>query len=259
MLENINLQQNQPTFKNPQEEIEYLRAQIREKETHLENHATFQLRADTAREVINEYSKKEASEVLHHSHPYHTEDAGIKLPLSPERDDGQIAELLGLMMDSGVKKALQVLSGLQSPHLEDDFHRFLVQYLVAGLGSEDLKKNKEFFKQLNMTLYEVVLPDAESDKGFKEQAALMEQLYSSLVSIAEGKNNSAGNYFVLEIGLAEGANEVVFYVGIPRVFAGIFQKQVSSIYPKARLLEKQDDYNIRTAHKDSLTTLKVIF
>ena len=252
MLESPSLQNNQIAFKNPEEEIAYLRAQIREKEIHLENHATFQRREDTAREVIHEYSKVEAAEVLHHTHPYHAEDAGIKLPLSPERDDSQIAELLGLMMEGGVKKALQVLGGLQSPHLEDDFHRFLVQYLVAGIDETDLKKNKEFFKQINMVLYEVVLPDAESDKGFKEQAALMEQLYSSLVAVTDGKNNSAGNYFVLEIGLAEGANEVVFYVGVPRSFAGIFQKQVASIYPKARLLEKQDDYNIFNENGASL-------
>ncbi|MEN9852295.1 MAG: hypothetical protein RI996_238 [Candidatus Parcubacteria bacterium] len=240
-------QTTQEPFKTPEEEIAYLRAQIKEKEAHLENKNTYQDRAETIKEVVAEYSKKEAFQILHQSHPYIAEvEAGISLPLRPEKDDDKMAELLGIMAEGGVKKALTVLAAMQNPHLEDDFHRFLVQYLVAGLAVNDLSKDKEFFKSINMILYEVVLPEneGEKEKSFKEEAALMEQLYASLSSFAEGKNNEARNYFSLEIGLPNGSNEVVFYASVPRVFKDIFEKQISSLYPKARLLEKKDDYNI---------------
>lgn len=162
------IQAHTETFKTPEEEIAYLRAQIKEREIHLENKNTYQDRSETVREVVAEYSKKEASHILHESHPYSAEvEAGISLPLRPEKDDAQIAELLGIMMEGGVKKALTVLAAMQNPHLEDDFHRFLVQYLVAGLAVNDLSKDKEFFKSVNMILYEVVLPENEGEKDRK--------------------------------------------------------------------------------------------
>jgi hypothetical protein len=236
-----------PSFKTPAEEIAYLRAQIQEREQYLESKNTYQNKEHSAQEVVAAYSKKEAKEILHESHPYHADiEAGISLPLRPDKNDEMVAELLGVMMESGVKKALTVLEGLQNPHLDDDFHRFLVQYLLAGLDTADLSRDKELFKSINMILYEVVLPEneTEKEKNFKEEAALMEQMYASLSSIADGKNNEAKNYFSLEIGLGNDTNEVVFYAALPRVYRDIFEKQMSSLYPKARLLEKKDDYNI---------------
>ena len=123
MLENYTNQSDAHLAKTPEEEIAYLRAQIAEKELHIQNLGERVARPEVASAVVHQYAAAEAASVLAKVHPYHSEtDAGIKLPLSPERDDEMMAELLGVMMESGVKKALAVLAGLQNPHLEDDFH-----------------------------------------------------------------------------------------------------------------------------------------
>lgn len=253
MLEQYSYTKEDARFRTPQEEIEHLRAQIAEKERYMQSVGESVPRQEIAGGVVHEYSQKEASEVLHHSHPYHADtEAGIRLPLSPERDDETMAELLGVMMESGVKKALSLLEGLHNPHLEDDFHRFLVQYLVAGLDLQDLKKDKELFRSINMKLYEVVMPELGGDKGFKEITALMEQFYASMMALSEGTNNDARNYFTLEVGLSNGSQEVIFYTSVPRSYSDLFEKQVLSLYPKARLIEKKDDYNIFNQDGSSL-------
>lgn len=244
MNEKFNEQEIVEKFQTPEDEINYLRAQIRQKENYLESLGTFQKREHSARDAVDAYKIKAVQEVIHEAHPYHSQEGGVRLPLLPERDDEKVAELLGIMMDRGVKTVFAVLEEINSPHLDDDFHRFLVQYLVAGLDMEDLKKDKEIFKSINMALFEVILPEIDDEKGFKEIAARMEQLYGGMLAISDGKKNEGQNYFTFEIGLANGGTEVIFYASVPRAFSDFFEKQVLSLYPKARLIEQKNDYNI---------------
>lgn len=245
MLEHVQLETSNQQFSSPEEELVYLRNQILQKEHELAQALEkTPSREEVAQEVVRQYQKQDAEKTLHASHPYHTQEAGITLPLSPEQDDERIAELLGIMMERGVMKALHTIEELSSPHLDDDFHRFLVQYLVAGMDVADLRNNKELFRAVNMALFEVILPETTEEKSFKEVASLMEQLYTSMVSVSGGKNNEVRNHFTLEIGLPNGSNEVVFYAAVPRSHTDIFEKQVLSLYPKARVIESKNDYNI---------------
>jgi hypothetical protein len=238
-----NVFENAPKFSSPQEEIDFLKSQIEQKEKMLASLETTPSKQEIARTLVHEYSKEEAENLLHKAHPYYADrERGVSLPLSPEKDDEKIAELLGIMMEQGVFKALEVLKGLHSPHLEDDFHRFLVQYLLFGIDTQDIKKYKSLYKDLDTVLFEVVLPEAEGGKSFKEVASLMEQLYVGMIGIGgDGKDK---NYFSLEVGLGNGTNEVVFFASIPRRFRDLFEKQLLSLFPKAVLLEQKDDYNV---------------
>ena len=255
-LEN-QINQNVQKFSSPEEEIAFLREQIAIKENLLNQIPSTENREIVASAVLQEYSKKEAEEILHDAHPYYSEkETGINLPLTPEKDDEKMAELLGIMMERGVYKAMEVVRGLNNPHLDDDFHRFLVQYLAFGVDIENIKKSKEIYKDVNTSLFEIVLPEAESENSFKEVAALMEQFYMGMMAISETPNNDKDkNYFSLEIGLSSVSHEVVFYASVPRKYSDLFEKQILSVYPKARVIEQKGDYNIYNDQGSSLISI----
>ena len=84
---------------------------------------------------------------------------------------------------------MSVLAGFKDPHLEDDFHRFLTQYLKHGYDAKGLNISDEEFRGLGMTLYEVVLPEdldldgKEKSKPLKELISSMEQFLSGMLSV----------------------------------------------------------------------------
>ena len=135
-----------------------------------------------------------------------------------------------------------------NPHVDDDFHRILIQYLKNGYALSGLKENSPTYKALNMTLFEITLPpptdEADKSKGFKEFIGAMEQFYAGMQSIGEGKYNEKENYFVLEVGLGMDTDEVVVYAAIPNKHLSLFEKQILSFYHNAKIREVVDDYNI---------------
>jgi hypothetical protein len=105
------------------------------------------------------------------------------------------------------------LKSLIIQQVDDDFERFLVQYLVSG---HEIKNNvsKDEWKALHMKLFEVVLPDAGAGEGkqAKEMMALMEQWYASMQALAGEPTNKEKNYYSLELGIANGQRPPSFIV-----------------------------------------------
>jgi tRNA isopentenyl-2-thiomethyl-A-37 hydroxylase MiaE len=66
----------------------------------------------------------------------------------------------------------------------------------------------------------------------------MEQLYSGLRSIG------GDAHYTLEIAVAEGSDDIVFYVAVPTSGADLFEKQILSLFPHAHVTEEKNDYNI---------------
>jgi hypothetical protein len=236
-------------FKSPEEEVEFLRSYIKEREgalPHLEKSPTSI--AETAKAVVQEYAAAPVEQVLAPSAvvPEEQSDA-IVLRLSPETHDTKIEELFGMLMHSGLKNTLNVVQKMNDPHIDDDFHRFLIQYLQHGTLPE-VKESTPLGKALHMRLFEVTLPapSDEEKKGFKELIASMEQLYAGLQAVANGKDNKGRDYFTLEIAQQNSNNHVVFYASVAESKADLFEKQVLGTFPKARIAEKPDDYNIFT-------------
>jgi len=81
-----------------------------------------------------------------------------QLKLKPEEHDKKIEELFGIMLESGVKNALDIVSKMNDPHLMDDFHRFLVQYLKTIRAIPGLQEESNLHHELNRTLFSVTLP-----------------------------------------------------------------------------------------------------
>ncbi len=238
-------------FKNPEEEIAYLRARLMEKESGgvTTSPAVSTPTHEEVRRVVTEYAQTPVEQVLAPNHALsNTEVRTITLNLSPRSTDEKISELLAIFLDKGLRNTLSVLQNMQSPSLDDDFHRFLVQYLASGADRSILKQTPEEFKGVDMVLYEVAMPaenDSEKAKSFKELASAMEQLYVGMTAISDGKDNRPGrNYFSLEIALSAESSEIIFYAAVSRDRKELFEKQITGVYPKVRLKEQNDDYNI---------------
>lgn len=244
MAENLQLNEVQK-FSSPEEEIEYLRAKVLTQEkSYLEKFGTVD-RESVVREEIRRYARANPDEVLAKGHKMLAQhQKEIVLELTPENHDSKMEELLAILTEKGLRNTLEITSLMNNPHLEDDFHRFLVQYIKSGLPIADMKGAEKYTKALKHTLFEISLPtsdkDEERQKALKELVSSMEQFYAGMVSVAHQNDES----FTIELANPEGSLESVFYVSVPDEMSHLFEKQILSIFPKARLFEKKDDYNI---------------
>jgi len=126
---------------------------------------------------VEEYAKNQAQEFISDAHklPEH-EYEKIVLNLKPEEHDKQIEELFQLMLQKGIKNAFEIIARMNNPHLEDDFHRFLVQYLHTIGALPGIKKESDLGQALEHTLFAVTLPKEESENDFKSFLGAMKQL-----------------------------------------------------------------------------------
>jgi hypothetical protein len=249
-MENYSLN-NAPKFKNAEEELTFLRAHLAEKEANLKLAGLEANKERVATGLINEYKKLEPAEVMHKSAVMKDEQAeSLVLRLRPEAHDSKMEEMLGVLLDKGVSTALNIIAKMDNPHLDDDFHRFLVQYLYSTHCIPGLKERTPLFKALDMKLFEITLPDPNDKdadkKGLKELLSAMEQFYAGMHSVGEGRQNKDRSHFTLEIALAEGTDNFVFYTAIPTHKADLFEKQLLGVHANAKVVEMPDDYNIFT-------------
>ncbi len=249
------------SFSSPEAEIAYLREKIGQKEAELEEKKVDFEKDDIVKREISNYRDIKPEDVLAPDYALKQHELNsIVLDLAPERHDKKIEELVGVLNQKGIKNVLSVLTHLKDPHLEDDFHRFLVQYIKSGYDSKDINLSDRNFRGLSMTLYEVVLPEdsggsgEEGKKPLKELISSMEQFLSGMLSVVakdESKNHKE-NYIVLEIANANGSDQFVFYVAVPNVHKELFERQMISVIHNARLTEASSDYNIFNAEGVSL-------
>ncbi len=235
-------------FKNPEEELNYLRAKVASHEKTHEFTGEVVPQEEIIKEELIEHGNKNPAEVLDESYALKKHEVeNIVLDLSPEVHDAQMGELVNILQEKGVLNALSVIQKMKNPHLEDDFHRFLVQYIRAGFRVAKDSEKDPILKALKMTLFEVSLPSAEEEsqknKSLKELISKMEQFYSGMLSV-EDKDEKGAGYFVLELSNANHSNEIVFYISIPDTKKSLFEKQIQSIFPDVRLVEKKDDFNV---------------
>ena len=229
----------------PGEEIETLRGQAIERGRRL----GFELPNQTEREriasrEIADYNEKSPEQVL--SPEFQMKEGEIEekaLGLSSEQEK-QMEELTETLAEKGVKNTLSILEKLNNPHLSDDFHQFLTQYLAEGMTVRGLKEGTPLFKALHMKLFEVTLPDITTDgneRNFASLVAAMEQFYSGMLSVKEPSHIKS--YFTLEIALSSSNDDVVFYMAIPAAKTALFEKQLIATFPNASVTEHKEDYN----------------
>lgn len=229
-------------------EIESLKARAAELEAGLKREGVPAEAAPraAAQQAVGEKWSKEAQ-------PQRTIDAqtlshpeAIVLQLSPEEHDAQMAGVLAILQEKGVGRAIAAAESTANPHLIDDFHRVLVEYVREGLPAKESGKRK-YRVPLSLVLFEVVLRGAgkEADKPSDPAKAthdfisLMEQFYRGMLQM-DVKHDE---YFSFEIANPAGAKETSLYIAVPAARKTFFEKQILSLYPTAKLIEQPDDYN----------------
>jgi hypothetical protein len=233
---------------SPEEELAYLRAQVEAKEQELAGLKKEQPRSIVTHERILHH-RDNAHEVLAPSYQISHEQANeLALDLDPENDDETMEELRNIMDTKGIRNAFAVLEKLNSPHLEDDFHRFLVQYLMAGMPLRGLGENQPAWKALHVTLYEIALPESYNTeenrtRSLKELISAMEQFYSGMLSVGEAYAGEPA-YFSLELAVPVERSNLFFYAAIPNGRRDLFEKQLLSIFPDAHITPQPNDYNV---------------
>lgn len=249
MAEQFGPERMEQKFKTPEEELSFLRAEVMRHEKALTEKGESVPREEIIQAKINEHKERKLEEVLEKHYALKNKEVeAIVLDLAPEKHDEKMAELVGILQDKGMLNALSVVASLKDPHIEDDFHRFLVQYIKAGFFVRGNDEKTPIFKALKMTLFEVSLPSASKDetqknKHLKELISKMEQFYAGMLSVEHDDINGAG-YFTLELTNANHTNEIVFYMSVPDAKKSLFEKQAQSIFPDIKIVEKKDDYNI---------------
>jgi hypothetical protein len=234
-------------FTTPDDEIAFLRQELSRREQESQIATPEKPLENIAHELVKEYSEMAPEHTLAEEiHIQEHEAEAVALRLSPEEHDEQIGELYGVMLEKGVRNTLTVIEKMKNPHIEDDFHRFLVQYIKAGHPVSDVRPGQELWKAINMTLFEVTLPAPENgeSKPYREFVTLMEQFYAGMLSVGSEKNNKEKNYYTIEVALSQKGEDVIFYVSVPNSKIDLFQKQVFGLYRDAKIEEIFDDYNI---------------
>ena len=249
MAEQFGSQIIEQRFKTPEEELAFLREKVSHQEKILANKGENIPREQIIKNTINEHRANKPIDILDKQYVLDEQEVqSIVLDLEPEKHDVQMGELVNLLQEKGVLNTLSVVDQLRDPHVEDDFHRFLVQYIKAGFPvSKNDNEKSPILKALKMTLFEISLPqekkdEAQKGKHLKELISKMEQFYSGMLSVVDNEYNV--DYFTVELATANYSSDIVFYMAVPDSKKNLFEKQVQSIFTEASITEKKDDYNI---------------
>ncbi|HRY31239.1 MAG TPA: type IV secretion system DNA-binding domain-containing protein [Candidatus Paceibacterota bacterium] len=240
-MESFNLEKK---VSSPREELSYLREKIAGRERAGLQGEQIPDREAIIRDALDEYSKQNPEQVFDKSSviPEKFREE-IVLRLKPEEHDAKMSELISIVYEKGIINALDIIQRLRDPHLTDDFHRFLVQYLKEGYKVTGLETKMSLNKALNRTLFEVSLGYSRQKEDFdlKKFFELMEQFYLGMLSVADSDEEE---YLTIEIANAIGSREFIFYVSVPDPKIDLFEKQLISVFPDAMIREQKDDFNI---------------
>ncbi len=240
-MEKFNLEKK---ISSPQEELSILRENISNREKVSSGNEAQPDREVIMQDTVNEYSKKVPEQVFEKGSviPEKFRDE-IVLRLKPEEHDVKMAELISIVYDKGILNALDIVQKLNDPHLADDFHRFVIQYLKEGYEVVGLKPKTPLDKILRRTLFEVALGQdrGKSETDLKEFFELMEQFYFGMLSISDSDKEE---YFTIEMANSIGSREFIFYVSVPDEKVELFEKQLISVFPSAVVREQKDDFNV---------------
>ncbi len=246
-------------FTSLEEELEYLRGEVKKNQE--KNSNQFEQDQIITQE-IKTYHKETGRDLLHESYIQPEKNGSeIVLNLAPEGHDKNMEEYWSLMNKNGIYNTLNFIKNTGNPHLEDDFHRFLVEYIKAGLTVPNLKENDPIDRSIKQTLYQVSLPDFKEKDGaqkpLKELLSVMEQFYLGMSSIAEAGKKFADskNNMTIELSIAEGSEEFIFFVSVPNDKKDLFEKHILSVFPEAKIEIEHNDYNIFDENGVSLASV----
>ena len=233
---NFEAPQLQEKISNLEQEIAFLRSQILDKKTSQpEQPPEEQVRETLAQIAVQKQDLYDTSFV----HTPEQTDA-ITLKLQPEEHDDTVASLIEVIKKHGIINAVEVIAKLQDAHINDDFHRFLVQYIEEGYPMYR-KETEEALRPLKRVLYEVLVPKKEqTQENVQEHIHKMYALISGLRSFADYSDE----YLTIEVTNPVGEKHFTVYVSVYEKLKDMFEKQLLSIFPSSKLVVQKDDFNV---------------
>src|SRR3989338_2867140 len=153
-------------FSSPEEELKFLREEVVRKEQALAEKGGSPEREQIVKETVQTYAQTPVYEAVAppFAIPAHEQEA-IVLDLSPEPHDKQIEALVAILQEKGVRTAFDVVERMDNVHIYDDLHRFIVQYIEAGLPVKDLPERSPLWRPLHMALFEISLPETTKEEA----------------------------------------------------------------------------------------------
>ncbi len=244
-----------PSLSTHEEELAHLRAQVARKEAELAEPAAPDEHVRIISETIHEHHAAPqevlASEYRVSEATKESEAEALLAELNLGTGATAIDGLRRTMEEKGIKNALAVAEKMHDPRVSDDFHRYLVRYIAAGIPALGLDEKAPRFQALRMMLYEIALPAPKSaepnarQKSLKELISGMEQLYAGLLSV-ESAASGEPHYFALELAVPADSPELQFYAAVPNSKRNLFEKQLLAVFPDAYLVPQPNDYNVFT-------------
>ncbi len=237
-------------FATPNEELEYLRSKVLEAEKKLESAGAAPVRESVVRESIAEFKNEAGIGAPVAQSPEAEKDAETVLK---KHQEVQLEEMMVLAEKKGIFHALSVVEKIKDWHSEDDFHAFLIDRVMQGLPVRGVKETGPLYQALHMKLFEIVLPKEvkENEKPLAELIKSMEQFYAGLLSLAGDHSTSSWqakkdkvSHLVFEFANPDGEEGTRAFVSVPESRQELFSKQLLAIFPKAKLIERKNDYNI---------------
>ncbi len=236
-------------FSSAEQEAAFLRERLKRLEEGIDSGADTLRHERPEEQLTRAYASVQPEKVLAKGHQMlKPEIDAVVLDLAPEEHDTVMSELLTLVREKGIRNALSVVEKLHDAHIEDDFHRFLAEYLKTGYPVSGIKEGDVLWKALHMTLLEVTLPFSaqearEHQRPLKELLSSMEQFYAGALSTTAEKN-AKKNYFTIELAVESHQEHIALFLSVPVEKVPLFERQLLSIFPQARIEVAKNDYNV---------------
>jgi len=240
----------QPKFSSPEEELKYLREQVAHKEQAIWQEQQSAPKPEAAiSAAITEYAKEgKVAQLQEHLILDNPQFESVVEHISSIPHREKMRELYKVLAEKGVLSVIKVTQALGNPHIEDDFHRVLVEYVRTGAIVPGLEKERDLSRLLHMVVYEITLPFAGMQEGektlsFKDVILEMERFFHGMTPL-EGTSKQSYGHFSLELVLSNFSNDIVFYIAVEEHMKDLFIKQILGAFPIAKIEEHPGDYNI---------------
>lgn len=232
-FENSNLQEKISTL---EQEIQFLKSRVEENEIHHPEKKQHEQIAKTLSTITKQKTDVYDETLLHT--PEQTD--AIVLELQPEEHDDKIVSLIEIIKKHGIVNAVEIVSKLQDAHINDDFHRFLVEYIKEGYPTY-MKDSEEILKPFKRVLYEVLIAKKEqTEENSHEHIHKMYTLLTGIQSFSEYYDE----YLTIEITNPVGEKHFIIYVSVHEKLKDILEKQLLATFPSSKLILQKNDFNI---------------
>jgi len=128
---------------------------------------------------------------------------------------------------------------------------FVIALLVfATIIFKQRKKQKNILQSLEMVLFSIRIPkyekkmESQPATEMKSLIAMMEQVYSSFLSLKPTKSLKGPARVVFEIASQQGGSDIEFFVAVPKSLETGLAKQIQGIYSGAVVEKIPEDYTI---------------